>query len=326
MLAMTCLISFAENPRREAFELRQISKCSITTGWEDLTDMATLEIPRNIQWPKDPNGKSTTLKHWIRRGDQVEIQLGYDGNLRQEFIGYVSDVEADIPVKIHLQDLMWKLKQVQAAYSSRNAHLPTMMAEIIPDDLGITVDAADASIGAFRTTKGETVAQVLSRLKDAGIYSYFKGSTLVVGQIYLDDQGTVNYGFQDNIIKNNLKYQVADDVLIRVVATSTLTNGQKIEVEVGDEDGDVQKLSYFNIEDEATLRELALSDLARLRVDGYEGSLSTFGRPYVQHGYVASLNDNEYPDRAGDYYIDRVKTTWSSGGFRRKVTLGPLAS
>lgn len=321
MLAMVAHIEFEANDRREAFEIRRIAKCKVDTSWKNLTDKAEIELPRNIKLPLLKNGKIADIKQWIRRGDIVRIRLGYNSIYHDEFTGFVTDVESDIPVKIKCEDFMWKLKQVTAKYASKQTNVSTLLNSIIPTDLGITIDAADATIGAFRTKKGENVAQVLTRLKDKGIYSYFKGTTLVSGKIYLDDDIQVDYDFSQNIINNKLKYRISDDVKIKVTATSTLNNGTKLQVSVGDKDGQEQRLSYFNISDTKELEKKATEDLKRIKVDGYEGSFQTFGIPFISHGYTAGLVDKDYPERAGKYKVEQVITTFSDSGYRRQVKI-----
>lgn len=285
MLAMVAHIEFEANDRREAFEIRRIAKCKVDTSWKNLTDKAEFELPRNIKLPTLTTGEPSGIKQWIRRGDKVRVKLGYNNTYHDEFTGFVTDVEADIPVKIKCEDFMWKLKQVTAKYASKRTNISDLLTAIVPTDLGITIDAADATIGAFRTKKGENVTQVLTRLKNMGIYSYFKGNTLVSGKVYTDDDDqTVAYDFSQNVISNRLRYRVSDDVKIKVTATSTLSDGNKLQVSVGDTDGQEQRLSYFNITDKSELAKLAEEDLNRLKVDGYEGSFQTFGIPFVAHG------------------------------------------
>jgi phage protein D len=321
MLAMVAYIKFEANDRRQAFEIRRISKCKIDTSWKNLTDKAEIELPRNIKLPLLNDGTPTDIKQWIRRGDVVQIKLGYNNTYHDEFTGFVSDVEADIPIKIQCEDYMWKLKQLGAKYASKRTKISDLLKAIIPDELGINIDTADATIGAFRTKKGENVAQVLSRLKSMGIYSYFKGSTLVSGKIYTDDDSVVNYDFSQNIISNQLKYLVSDDVKIKVTATSTLSNGNKLQVSVGDKDGQEQRLSYFNISNIEELKQKADEDLKRLKVDGYKGSFQTFGFPFISHGYTVNLVDKDYPERAGKYKIQQVVTSFSDSGYRREVKI-----
>jgi hypothetical protein len=320
ILAMVCSLVFPANSRRDGFEIRRIHSCTATSGWDMLTDNATIELPRNVKGLKRDG-----LKNWIRRGDEVIINLGYNKEYNEEFVGFVSDVDANIPIKITCEDMMWKLKQVGAKYSASKCNVRTMLNDIVPKDLGITIDAQDMEIGAFKTDKGVTVAQVLQKLKDIGVYTYFKGKTLVAGKIYTDDDKEVVYNFQDNIIANQLKYRVADDILIKVTATSTKKNGKKLSVSVGDEDGQEQKLSYYGIDSEAKLKELAEKDLERLKVDGYSGSMDTFGNPYVKHGYKAKLTNNDYPEQSGRYYVDSMKFSFNASGFKRTLDIGGVA-
>ncbi len=323
MLAMIAHIELMANERRQGFELRHIASCKIDSSWEDLTDTAQIELPRNIKLPKLHSGQPTNLKQWIRQGDRVRIRLGYNSNLRQEFIGYVTDITTDLPVRIRCEDAMWKLKQVSASYASKHTKLPELLGRIVPST--IATDVANSDIGSFRTKRSETVAQVLSRLKDYGVYSYFRKETLVCGKIYTGSSNAAKFDFTKNIISNNLRFRLAEDIKVKVVATSVLTNGDRIEVAVGDLDGHVHKLSYFNVQDKDTLKRYAFADLQRLKVDGYHGSFLAFGDPFVVHGNTCELADPHFPERSGRYFIKRVATNFSKNGFRRTIHIDKKA-
>jgi len=313
--AMVCSILFPANDRRGELELRHVNRVEISSGWELLTDTAEITLPRNRQ-----ELKSDELKALIKRGDSISIRLGYDETLNDEFSGYVTGVDAGAPVKIRCEDEMWKLKQQAVNVSYKHTRLPDLISAIAP---GYESDVMDIALGQVRFEK-TTVAKVLQKLKDDySLYSYFQRGKLVVGKVYSDGGSEVEYGFESNIISDSLEYRHADELKLKVTATSVDTKGNKLEVTVGDDDGEESRLSYYNIKDEATLKQLAEGDLARLKVDGYAGDFTGFGVPVTRHGDIVKLVSNEYPERAGRYYVDAVGVSFGTSGFRRKVTLGP---
>src|SRR5581483_8264008 len=127
------------------------------------------------------------------RGDQITISAGYyypsferaNGTYQYEttinniFSGYISAVDAKIPVKLHCEDAMWKCKQVSAINKNYPASIDNM-GDILADftaQTGLQVLRAPSTsafyqlnIGGFRI-QNETWAKVLDRLrKDKRLY------------------------------------------------------------------------------------------------------------------------------------------------------------
>ena len=84
---MNAEIRFLKNDRRESFSIFQISSCEIELSWKNICGKADIILPRNI---KDFDRQK--VKDVFQRGDKVEIYLGYDGDLKLEFSGYIDQV------------------------------------------------------------------------------------------------------------------------------------------------------------------------------------------------------------------------------------------
>lgn len=297
---MVAHIIFPANERRKEINIRKPNAVRIESGWEMLTDTATIVMARNVRY-----FDKSKVKDVFKRGDEVIIQLGYNGNLKTEFKGYVTRVSADIPIKIECEDAMYLLKKVPVNTSLKQTNVADLIKKIVPSNFKI--DVLDVSIGTKRFKK-TTVAKVLEYLQEEyNIYSYIKNfNTLVVGKVYSDDDIEVNYEFNKNVIDNKLKYRSKDEIQIKIEAVSTLKNGEKIEVTVGDEDGEVRRLSYYDIKVEAEIKRLAIIDYDKFKIDGFKGDITTWGVPSVTHGTKANLKSPRYPDRNGTYYIKHV--------------------
>ncbi|MFN8238639.1 MAG: hypothetical protein U0T77_10765 [Chitinophagales bacterium] len=313
LLAMCCHIIFSRTDTRPELNLYKVSSVNIESSWKNLTDKCTIKLPRKLK-----DFDKYKVREVFKRGDAVTVYLGYNGKLVKEFAGYITSVSADVPVVITCEDEMYKLKSVNVNFSNNNCYLPDLIKTIAP---GYQYDVAEYNIGSVRFPK-TTVAQVLQKLKnDYGLYSYFQNGKLTVGKIYSDQQKQVDINLE-KIVSNNLNYKTKDDKRIKLTATSTKIKGDKIEVTIGDADGEERQLTYFNITSESDLKKLAQKDYDKYMADGFDGDIETFGLPFIQHGDKLNITSNIYSDRNGLYYCDGVTTNWQKSTYRRKSVVG----
>lgn len=231
----------------------------------------------------------------------------------------------------------------------------------------------ETNVGDFRT-QNETIAGVLMRLrKDYKLECFFRptltngtptiwdnlycSGVVYYSNDYLNTDGsfkTLAYGFQENITDNgeNLIYLRKEDVRLGIKAYSvgkykqsstnnnggTTTKNERLEVLVGDGDGDI-RTQYFwadnktPILDKNTLTSLATQRLNKMKFEGWRGYFTSFGLPYVQHGQAISLNDvvhtginlqKDQPitmERQGIYLVKGIEVAFGMNGFRRKIEL-----
>ena len=310
------------SPRKEIV-FKSVSTFKIDKTWQSLTDTCEFVIAKKL-FKKEGTGSIVDL---IQTGDKFYLQAGYNGNYYREFTGYISEILDELPVTFKCEDNMYILKRTPVNKSFKGVKLITLLKAIVPQQFKI--DCADVTLGDF-LFKNFTVAKVLTELKDNyGLYSYFVDDTLVVGKIYLDNPNyqVVKYVFDRNVISNDLKYRNKNDYQIKVTMTSHLSNGKKLRETVGDAEGVEQKLVCTNVKDRAEIRKLAQKELDRLRFDGYRGSLTGFGIPFVQHGFTVQLINKQNPDKDGNYYVDGVTLTLDNkGALRRTSKIGKRAA
>ena len=215
-LPMNCRIIFAKNDRRPEIVLTQVTEIIVESSWTLLTSTAEIVIPRKVKF-FDKN----SVRDTFRRGDYVTIAFGYNGKNNLEFKGYITEVSADIPISIKLQDEMWKLKQIPVNFSSPNISLKELLTQIAP---GYKIDALEGvQIGSVRFPK-TTVAAVLEKLQQDPwkLNTYFKtvneNLVLVCGKYYADDSSEpkVNFHLERNCVSSSLNYVRKDDVLILI--------------------------------------------------------------------------------------------------------------
>jgi hypothetical protein len=105
-----------------------------------------------------------------------------------------------------------------------------------------------------------------------------------------------------------------------------LPKGKKKTVSYGPEDGVPQKLVCSGITNDASLKKLAQMTYEKMIIEGATGTITSFGIPFVKHGWIAEITHPEHPEKGGTYYIDDVKTSLDTqGAYRRVVTIGKKA-
>lgn len=321
MLVMQSKITFPEvkgkGRYRAAMTIRRVSEVYTEASWKELTARAEIVLPRAVR-----DFDVLAVRDSFRRGDPLKIALGYNDKLVEEFTGYVTEVSADIPVRLKCEDEMWKLKQLPVNYVSKAATLDGLLRAICP---GYEVDALEGvQLGAVRLAK-TTAAKVLDKLRsDYGLFSYMKGKTLVCGKYYADDSeaAPVRFHLERGVVGHDLKYQRAEERLVKVTVKSISSKGERIQAQVGEDGGDTLDFTRNDIKDRASLEAEARRIYEQYKQDGYKGGFTAFGVPRVQHGWKAELVSDLYPERNGTYYVDAVGKTFGTGGYRQEVKIG----
>ncbi len=314
-LAMCCRILFPANERRSALELHRVSAIEVRTSVHDLCQAATITLPKNV-----PEFRRAALKDTLRRGDEVVISMGYDGDLREvDFRGFVTSVGADVPIIIECRDQLWKLLRQPFSKAYSQAHVPSVVRDLVGDSF--QVEAMDATIGPLRIERARK-ADALGALKDEfGLVTYLKGDTVFCGVLFDAKARTVSYRMEQNVKSSDLKYRTADEVSLKVTAKSIKRDGSSIEVEVGDPDGEQRTLNYYGISSTEELKKLATADIDKFKYDGYEGGFKAFGIPFVQFGDKVRITSSDHPERDGEYLAEAVTVTFGSDGLQRDIKL-----
>jgi hypothetical protein len=301
------------------YEFAYCVDVDIDNSIDSLTDTCKITLPRTFEW--DMKQIALGNDPILRRKDKVTVKAGYDGLLLTEFIGYVKDIKSGVPVTIECEDSMFLLKQsgTEVTQSYKSVTLKQLLTDILPG--GIEFKAPGIVLGPYRISK-VTPARVLEDLKSRfGIYSYFRlitenGETrpvLYSGLAYWSEHRVVedfyfgrSFTGEGGLIidHSDLVYKREEDVRLRVKAISLMKNNTRKQIEVGDPDGELRTVHYYNV-DLKVLKQRAEQDLARFKYTGYYGSFLTFGVPSVQKGDIASLIGNQYnPD--GKYLVKKV--------------------
>lgn len=291
----------------------EINSCEITLSVIELSDKATVVLPRNY---KNKIGES--VLDVLKVGQEVSVNLGYNNQLNEEFKGYIREIESDIPIKVHIDDEMYQFKKNNLVKSWQKVTLQDVLQAT---SNGMKIDCPQVNMGKF-IIDNESSYRVFMRLKqNYGLFTYVKDDVLHCGFPYqMKDKSFVThkYEFGRNIKKNKLKYRRKEDVKLKVVAIANKKDGKKVKVELGSSENDasVRTMNFGDV-DEKQLRTLANAELNKLCFDGYSGSIIGFGAPLTRAGDTLEIIDEREKDRAGKYLIESVKVRWGNAYFER---------
>lgn len=314
MLKLSCKISIG------SYVFDYVQQVQVNTSWQKFTDTATIILPRNLKLANQP------LNELIKVNDEVNIELGYDDELKPVFTGYVTTIKPTTPIEIMCEDAMWLLKKGSITKTWKDTTISNILDDILPEGINYSTKET-RTIGTF-TAEKQSPAQILEKIKtDYAVVSYFRDGTLIVGGPYTLTIGepSVTFAFNHNIIENNLEHKKADDTKIKVKAISNLANNSKLEATVGDDDGEERSLNFYDIKDKTLLQDSAQNLLSTMKYDGMSGSFTTFGEPLVHHWELVELIDPTEEKKEGTFNIQNINRSFGMDGYRQEIELGPFA-
>ncbi len=303
-----------------------ITAVSVKMDVTQLANTATIELPatafkRRLAQVAD-----------IRRGQKVEIRLGYDDRNELEFSGYVNRrTDKDGGMIVECEDAMFLFRQTTMRNQEFvNPTMKSLLGKVVQAVGGIRVDTKlDYSYEKF-VFQNASAFDVLKKIQEetkAHIYLTTDNVLHVEPQYIEKSSKVVKYSFQANICRDGLNLtwkDTTENPLIVEVEGTGKVNGKvtKVTVTSGKAGGDRIKEKIRGIVDKKTLQSIADDMLASRNHTGFEGSFDAWLRPFVTAGDFVELIDDEDETRNGKYYVKSVETTFDSGGGKRKINLG----
>ena len=312
------------NIRIGGFRLKMVEKVSIKRSVELLSDTATITLPGTVF------NKAINIEDKIKVGDDVEIKLGYNDNLKEEFKGYLKAIKTDGgSLTLELEDDIYLFRKSVKDEEMKNASVKNILANICSQVGGFSVSCDyDFSYDKF-VINNATGYDVLKKIQDeASPNIYLKDKVLHVHPQYAEIFGEARYDFSRNIERDgtDLKYKSEDERKLLVVVEGTDETGATVSVEKGTTGGDKMTLKLPGVSSKSSLEQKAQSVLDQKVYTGYEGSFQSWIIPYVDAGYKVAITDPDYDIKNGTYYVISVETTFSKDGGVRKITLGKKIS
>lgn len=304
----------------------------IESSVQVLSDTAKLELPRAFKNAVDQVGNAVNIAgksilDFMKRGDSIKIELGYDGRLKTEFEGYITKIGAEMPLQLECEDEMFQLKKApRITKFIKSGKLIDILKAVVPAKYTIECNA-DYSIGKW-LIEDATPYNVLEELREkAGIRAYFKNpATLCVGMIVdFKAETTHAFNFSENVRRgSNLKFAQKESKPIFLTVESKQANGSVLKVSKGEKGGDEKTVKLWPNMSKSELEVWANKQQSSVSYDGFEGTLDSWCYPITKAGDAAQLYRPMYEDRHQDgrYFIDSVTIDVNgTDGIKRSNTL-----
>jgi len=182
-----------------------VNDIKIKSSFKTLTDTCDIIVPRFDKWiindGRDTNNyalfdpTSTEIDKVFGKGNVVRVFIGYDRNNSLMFHGYIDTATPTAPIKISLQDAMWRLKKktINKVYLPTDGRDEVRLEDFIHDILdgtGVELDDSvltkEVTFGKKVTFRNSTVARVMDDIKKRGLSVYINLGKLVIGRTYFD--------------------------------------------------------------------------------------------------------------------------------------------
>ncbi|WP_187477848.1 hypothetical protein [Amniculibacterium sp. G2-70] len=298
----------------------------IENSTEKISDIAKVTLPREFKQLQESSSSISIerkrLLDFIKVGDKIKIEAGYDGKLGTEFEGYITRIGAEIPIELECEDEMYQLKKMKTINKTfSNVSLKKFLQEIAP---GYEIKTFETQLGKI-AFENVTPFMALQEIKSKYPFKFFfRGKVLYAGLSHdFENQEQHEFNLNRNVRKGgDLKYATKEDRKVWVKAISMQKGSSKeITYEFGDK-GESERTLHcpLNLNKEQ-LKQYAEDFIKKLRYDGYGGGFESWCYPRTIAGDSANLTDPNYPDkhRDGIYFINEVITNINaSDGIKRK--------
>lgn len=309
-------------------------KLGMLAGVEVNRSVDVLAATCTIDLPGYAYNTALKVEGKLKKGDLVVVQLGYDGKLQKEFEGYLLSINTDGgKLTLNCEDDLFLFRRPVADKEFKRSTVKDI-AQYLIDNAKVKTDAGAVKLicaldidydkfviskasayDVLKKLKEETKANIFLKRNDAGI------TELHIAPPYTEVFETVNYSFQQNIEKDDLKYVRKEDRKIEVVVNSANKAGEKKEVRYGTTGGQVINVTGNGMS-EASMKTRAKTEYELNYYDGYEGSITGWLIPSVKPGDSVKIVDKDYEYKNGTYYVKSVTTTFGESGGSRKISLG----
>ena len=319
MLNLCCDISIGK------LRFRAVNDVLIKRSIFTVSATATIKLPLvGVIKQKDSAVIRVNITDVIAVGDKVKIALGYNDALRDEFTGYVSRINYCSPLEVECNNV-YPLTNITVKKSFNKIALKDLLNSVSGGRFTLAPNTPQVTITNV-VIDNQSILWVLDEIKGKyGLNIFFlPDGTLYAGLAYGYSSGKVKYNLRKNVINpDELKWSDAKDVKLKIKAIC-LSNqgGTKFEAELGDKDGEIRTLFFYDVKDKEHLKKLAESEMGKYRYSGFRGQLTTFLIPFSDIGMVANVEDPVYPVRTGDYYIESLEIRFGISGARRVINLG----
>jgi hypothetical protein len=308
-----------------------------------LIETAIIEVPAMAYMQE--MGRTTPKKivtaTQIVTGSEVRIQLGYNGEMRTEFEGYVVSSKHGTPMQIVCEGASYLLRQNVPGVQPGKTTVKELMQLAVSKTTGkksikvsCAVDMPVLNTCSTSASGMEIINELIRATKNNLCCFFIKPYELWCGLLYSDytsgipisNDETVGYRIGYNTLKENTLEEHASNVKAVIVEykRKSSTGDVLTGVSVNRWGGVTKETAILNqILQEKNLAELADEKAIRNNYKGYEGNFTAFLQPYAAPGRSVKIANSNVPEMDGVHLIESTEVTFGINGARRKIELGP---
>lgn len=296
---------------------------------DNIIDTATIVLPGMCKL-KQNNAETYSIvptTEAIKIGTAVSFEVGYNGNNKEVFNGFVAKINYKVPVEIECEGWAYLLKK---KFFSNLVFGKTTVAEVlkkITEGTGIVLSDKNPESIEFLPAqfKHYTAMQILGWLKENYLLTiFFEGNVLYAGWRATYVGNTVKHRLNWNVADaSSLVFGTYEGSIVNIVAETRLPNGTKHKTKSNNApklgDTKVIKTLIQNF-----LNKQAAANDAQIKENnkGFTGSITGFLQPFVQVGDTNVIVDKKYPQRNGQYFVSGIGGSVNkSGGGRQQIEL-----
>lgn len=303
-------------------------------------DTATITLPTvAIFYSKinRSNPQKVITSDKFKDGDPIIIKLGYNGELNEEFRGFIKRRNLNTPLEIECEGYSYQLKRNNVNGTWKSISIKDLLKHAIIDTdikLNVAVDIQLSNVTISNQT-GAAVIDYIYKATDYCVSIFFiEPDILWAGLVYtkyktgqdIFNGSQVAYKLGYNVVKDNsLKEITEEDNPVQVEFGKKLASGERVSgsAEILKNISKKYKKLLNNVSSPASLKLLAQEKQDRYNYQGYEGKINAFLSPYASPGDKAYIFNTQYTERAGTYLIESVNITYGISGAKRIIEIGP---
>lgn len=308
-----------------------LNDCVIDKSIDKLFTTCKIKLPTSARLKSITGNSNIDTAAAFAKGDKINVQLGYNDRLNEEFEGFIDKINLTTPLEIECEGYEFHLRDSLQTKTFATTNLKELLNYILAGVNQIMIDTkAIPNIKMVNYIIPANCKRIdaLQQLKENyGLTIYFIKDVLYAGLDFVKYLGTVKYSLGVNTPRvNELKYQTAADTKLRIKAIQINKDNTKFEAETGDSSGETRTLYFYTAKNKEDLIKLAQAEIIKYKFDGFTGKLTSMLEPYSHPGMVAKIADIKYPERSGNYEIRSVTTSFGTSGAKRTVEIGKVVS
>ncbi len=327
---LNCLITITTKSGK-LIKFSSLNDIVIEKSIDKLYTTCKLKVPTSARLNTAAGNSNVKTSSVFEKGDRVNVQLGYNDRLNEEFEGFIDKINMTTPLEIECEGYEFHLRDSLVSKTFASTNLKEVLQYIVkgvPQIMVNTKDVPEIQMKNYIIPANLKRIDALQQLKDNyGLTIFFIKDELYAGLDFVKYLGNVKYSLGVNTPSvDELKFQKAEDIKLRIKAIQINKDNTKLDAETGDSSGELRTLYFHTAKSKADLIKLAQAEILKYKFDGFSGKLTSKLEPWSAPGMVAKIVDKQYPERAGNYEIRSVTTSFGTSGAKRTVEIGKVVS